>query len=864
MTETRRRVAMGLGAMLLACLAAGGQAPPKRVYLAVDDHTDYFWSADDETYRKAFIEMLDYYLDLADRTAKERPEHQSRFACDGSYWMWAYEKGKSPAEFQRLIDRIKDGHISVPLNALAVCLGGAPAEAVLRGMYYPGQIERRYGVRFRLAYAMENQTMPFGLGALWAGAGARWSWNGICGGDTRVPDAASRPHEIYWWAGPDGSRLLMRWHSMAVGNQHLGGYAEARNPAQVVDYVTTEAERNGFRQRYPYDVIGAFGKGWDDLKTLSDEFVRVAKAKTDETRTVIVSNEEDFFRDFEATYGDKLPTVSASFGNEWDSYCAAMAEVSARVKRAIEKLRAAEALATLVALKDPGFLAGRETARDLAWMDLGLFWEQNWGLVDRSGDLVEKRIRWQRRIASEIEAYVDALHADAQKALGKLIKKNGANGENVRFYAFNPLSWTRTDAADLPYADAAPVQAIDLTTGQEVPSQRVKLSGKEFLRILAQDVPPVGYKVFEIRSGAGKTFPDAARVIETDLENALYRVRLRDNGAITKLVDLTRGQREFVRPIGGRAINDLGPGKGRVEAENAGPVSVTLRATVAGPPARTTRLTLFRDSRRIDLRNEITQNFADVQVWSFGFNLDAPDVWHEEVGAIAHARLVTDGGHYAPRCARYDWLTLNHFADMTGATDGSGRSVGVTLSNADCYFMRLGQSTPRKLDTYTPQVSVLAGGRVAGDGRHGIRDQGGDSYFLQRFALATHDAYDPAAAMRFALEHQNPLVTGLVAGGGAYPDRSFSLLGLSDPGVLLWALKPAEEGLAAGLIARVWNVAANPTDFTLQMPFPLARARRTSHIETNVEDATTADGALSAHLAPQMIRTFRLFPAPPR
>jgi hypothetical protein len=38
---------------------------------------------------------------------------------------------------------IKSGHISVPLNALCVCLGGAPAEAVLRGMYYPGQIERR-------------------------------------------------------------------------------------------------------------------------------------------------------------------------------------------------------------------------------------------------------------------------------------------------------------------------------------------------------------------------------------------------------------------------------------------------------------------------------------------------------------------------------------------------------------------------------------------------------------------------------------------------------------------------------------------------------------------------------------------------
>ena len=39
----------------------------------------------------------------------------------------------------------------------------------------------------------------------------------------------------------------------------------------------------------------------------------------------------------------RTPTQAVTFGNEWDLYCAAMAEASARVKRAVEKLRAAEA-----------------------------------------------------------------------------------------------------------------------------------------------------------------------------------------------------------------------------------------------------------------------------------------------------------------------------------------------------------------------------------------------------------------------------------------------------------------------------------------------------------------------------------------
>ena len=174
------------------------QAESKRIYIAPDDHTDYLWTAYEETYRKAFIEMLDYYLDAADAT-EDNPSHlHSRWNCDGSFWMWIYERHKDPVQFQRLISRIRDGHISVPLNALVSCYGGVPAEAVFRGLYYSGRIERRYNLRFPLAVAMENQTLPYGLGALWAGAGARYSWRGICACATQIPDAGNRKHDIYW------------------------------------------------------------------------------------------------------------------------------------------------------------------------------------------------------------------------------------------------------------------------------------------------------------------------------------------------------------------------------------------------------------------------------------------------------------------------------------------------------------------------------------------------------------------------------------------------------------------------------------------------------------------------------------------
>ncbi len=106
-----------------------GQSQQKRIYIANDDHTDYLWSADENTYQNVFVNMLDFYIRKADSTIKNGlpSEQQSRFNCDGNFWIWAYEQNKTPVEMSKLIDKIKSGHISVPFNALVSCHGGTPA-----------------------------------------------------------------------------------------------------------------------------------------------------------------------------------------------------------------------------------------------------------------------------------------------------------------------------------------------------------------------------------------------------------------------------------------------------------------------------------------------------------------------------------------------------------------------------------------------------------------------------------------------------------------------------------------------------------------------------------------------------------------
>jgi len=856
---------------LVFALGAKAQAV-KRLYIANDDHTDYMWTGNEAQYDTAFVRMLDYYMRHIDSTRNNPPDFQARFNCDGSYWLRTYQKYRSPAQFDRLMGYVKSGHISSPLNTLVSTYGGQPTEAVLRGMYYAGQLERQYGLRFPLAVCMENQTLPMGLSSLWAGSGARYSWRGVCGCASRIPKAnlAHRSHQLYRYTGPDRQGVIMKWYNLIGENTGLGGYGETRpqhktlglagNLAQSIEDLTLLCDTISARSTYPYNVAGAFGYGWDDLSTfVSPAFTTAAQVGTTATRRVRVSNEEDFFRDVERSYPN-LPAESVSYGNEWDLYPASMNETTAEVRRATERLRTAEALASLVSLKNPAFLSDLTGARRQAWEAYGLYWEHDWtadGPVSR-----KERAEWQIKQKNSITAYVDSLYHRSVRAFGATLK---ATGTATRFYVFNPLSWTRSDVADFALPDASPRKVIDVSTNKEVPSQLIQKGRQTYVRIWAETIPSVGYKVYEVRKGSALRLPQAATVDGEVMQNRYYRLRLRRAGTISELVDRKAGNRSLVRPTNGRYVNDLGtvnPDAGNpVVVEQAGPVSVTLKAVSTDPVPHTVRVTLFANSPRIEIEDSIRANFGDVKTWSFSFDLTNPVTHHEELGAVLTAKKETRGGHYAARNARLDWLTFNHFADLTEpGRNGSG--YGVTLSNQDCSFFKLGQSTADSLWEASPVLHALAGGQVDGE-KLGIVNQHGNTAFRYQFALTTHAAgFDPVAAMRFSLEHQHPLVTGAVTGTvGHYPATSYSFLTITDPAVLLWSLNPAEDRpgqASAGLITRWWNLGNRPATPTFRFASPIGEAWHTSHLETDERPLAPARGALTDTMQQQQLKTYRL------
>jgi alpha-mannosidase len=843
-------------------------AQQKRLYIANDDHTDYMWTANESKYDTAFLRMLDFYLHQIDSTKNNEPDYQARFNTDGSIWLQVYEKYRTPAQFKKLIAAIKSGHISSPLNMLVSCYGAQPTEAVIRGMYYAGQLERKHNLRFTLAGSMENNTLPLGLASLWAGAGAKYSWKGIGGYGSQMSYEMrkTRRHQMYRYNGLDSSGVLMKWY--AYNEQKtapLGGYAECRliikykdvekDLGNVVNVLDKFCDTITPGSTYPYNVGGAFGFGHDDLETLiSNPFINAAKNNTNEARRVRVSNSEDFFIDFDRSY-PRVPAQSVTYGNEWDLLSASMNEISAKMRRSTEKLRAAEALATIVSLKDRKFMDQYATAKNLAWNTFGVYWEHNWtadGPVSRNS-----RADWQTRMQQNLSNYVDTLYNQSIIMLGSQLKSS----ENKSFFVFNPLSWVRNDYADIEYVDDEQLRVVERSTGSAVNSQVIFKNGKKYLRVQANEIPSVGYRVFEMETGKDEIIPDAATFKDGYFSNDFFKLKLTKSGVITALYDLKNGNRQLVKAHEGRYVNDLGSTDlndgAELVVENAGPVSVTIKAVSKNPMLHTVRVTLFANSPRIDIEDSIQANFGGVQSWAFSFDFDNPTTRHEELGAVLTAKLETRNGHYAKDNARYDWQTFNHFANLSEA------NYGITLSNTDCSFFKLGNSSLDSLWENASQIYALAGGnidkKVEDGGILGILNQHGNKDFLYNFSLNTHQgSFDPLEAMKFSLEHQNPFVAGIITGTSKGSSaNNFSLLNVNNPNLVLWSIKPSEDGIQNGLITRFWNMEAKESTADITLSAAIKQAWKTSHIETNEEKLKARGRQLTTASRAHQISTYR-------
>lgn len=811
------------------------EEPIKHLYLGNDTHTDLMWNGDEDEWYRYNLDMAKFYLRLGESTMNNPPESRSKWNYDVSWTLYMVEQRASKELFDRLIAQIKNGQASVPYNFVSAVYGASTLESTLRSFYYGGYLERTYEIPVELAIAQENATLPLGLASLWAGSGAKYSWKGVCNCATKINTVGERDQEIYWYTGLDGRNVLMKWYSNYGWNAELGGYAEMLEPTVAVQQMNALCDT----ERYPFLVAGAFGKGWDNIHNYAYDLVWGLGHRTLPGTKLHLSNQLDFFHHFEKEYGSDLPNVALAHGNEWDLNLASLAEVNATFRRSMEKLRTAEAMAAFVSIGEPDRFDDLQSLKTDFYYGLGVFNVHGWtadGPIDRHDFAT-----YMRRQQQKVTDYVDVLYSQAAKALAE----NVFAEDNNIVYLFNPLNWDRDELIDIP-ADG-PMSVWDKMSDKRLESVNVTKNSQNYIRVLVKDIPPVGYKLLQLIEGNDASDNVPFTVSGQEIETPFYKVQLTKSGAIRSLYDKTI-QKEWTKGLL-NYLDNRDPKAGEdMEVLFKDNHCLTILCRSEHPVKHDCRITLYAHTPRIDIQNRILENFDDPLHWSFDFRVDKAEVWHEEVGAIIKAKTALNGGHYADRMARYDYLTLNHFLNV-----GNNRQ-SITLSNRDCLFFRLGDSTPTFLDQQSATVHVLAGGQV--NDNLGVIAQDGDSLFHQDFSVMPHHyAFDAAISMRLALEHQNPVVVEPVTPGGKWVEKNRSLLKIEMPDVILWTLKPAED---AGLIARMWNLNPAPVLTTVECFKGIKTASIATHVETDIDQLESVKNTLSVQLNQQQLQTMRL------
>jgi alpha-mannosidase len=828
-----------LAVLLFSRLTVDGQETVKHLYLANDTHTDLMWNGDEDDWYGYNLDMAKFYLTLGEESGDRLPEARSKWNYDVAWTLYMLEKRTPEAFFNRIIEQLKNGQASVPYNFTLAVYGASSLESILRSFYFGGHLERRYGIDIDLAVCQENATLPLGLASLWAGSGAKYSWRGVCNCATQVNTVGYRDHEIYWYTGLDGSRILMKWYSNFGWNAELGGYSEMLEPTVAV----LQMDSLCGSKRYPYSIAGAFGKGWDNIHNYSYDLLWGLKHRTLPNTKLFLSNESDFFQDFESHYGENLPEVTLSFGNEWDLNLASLAEVSGKLKRSMEKLRTAEAMAAFVSVDDSSMLDVLKQKKEDFLYGIGVYNLHGWtadGPVNRH-DFAS----YMRHQQQKVTAYADALYALSASEMGKRIN---ADGLDHMVFVFNALNWERKGMVDIPLEKEFN-GVRDPESGDLIVGHIVEKEGSKFLRIFVDKIPSTGYRVYQLSNGIpgeNHRFQFTGNTLETPY----YIARITRSGAISSLFDKQRGK-DWAEGL----LNDLGSSHhdngDDVLVVERGEQFIALLCRSEDPVKHQSLITFYADDPRVDIQNIIQQNFDDLLHNSFHFNIEDPEVWHEETGAVIMAKLASAGGHYADRMARYDYLTLNHFVNA-----GNDRE-SITLSNADCLFFRLGNSTPGHLDMNSSTVHVLVGGQVNKDQNLGIIKQDGDTLFHQNFSLLPHDhAFDAGESMRFALEHQTPLSAGFVSPGGKWPGKMHSFLKTDDDNVILWALKPGEEG---GLTMRLWNMGSGPVASMTSFSRNIQKAFYATHVETNIASIPSRGNSVALSFNQHQLKTYRIW-----
>ncbi|MHC1768661.1 MAG: hypothetical protein AB9869_31005 [Verrucomicrobiia bacterium] len=881
-------------ALALSCFALGPVLPARGevsdVVVVFKTHFDIgytdFASNVVQRYRTS---MIDQALAVVDQNRAMPPAQQFVWTIPG--WPMARIaedwSGQTEERQRRILEAFKSGRFATHALPFSTHTELLEMEDLVHGIGYASRLARAASLPLpRDAKMTDVPCHSWFMPTLLRHAGVDFLHLG-CNAASRSPEVPP----LFWWEGPDGSRLLTMYSA--------SGYGTGLVPAKDWPHKTWLALiHTGDNHGPPRP---------DEVATLLAE----AAQKLPNVR-VRIGRLSDFADALLAEKPD-LPVIRGDMPDTW-IHGPMCDPDGARLARTLRPLISTSA--TLDTLMDAWGLDAPDVAPALAAAAENslLYGEHTWGgafswVTQYSakkrlayGDewkALRAQGKYDRLEASweEHSAYIRKAESAVKPALESQLRTlaAGVKRDGPRIVVFNPLPWTRTGLVTLSM-EGIDAEAVEPAEGGELSALDRRGAEGTFV---ARDIPPLGYRTYVPTEPGRPTTALKGDVQSGVLESPYFQAKIDPaRGTVRSLIDKASGRElidhsapeglgqflyerfdsnqvqrfvtDYVKITADWATNELGKPNLPLSSEvpyqalspanfqvaiRKGALSVTAQMDAAPQrmlPATTTRLILYRDLPFADVEITLHQKAADP--WPeagwlcFPLNVVEPRYHLGRLGSIIDpAKDIVPG-------ANRHLLALN-----TGlcATDSSGTGVGlcpldnpiVSLDEPGCWkFSR--DDVPKRSRVYvnlfnnqwTTNFRLWNGGT-----------------WTARVRLWTVDRYAPANALITpSMEARFPLLAAAAGGGaGRLP---LTQTGLRITGARAYAVLGANSD-GPGSVLRLWEQSGVSGECVVQLPDGMRLARvQPVDLRGTPRGAPIPlrDGAFSAHLKAFAPAVFRL------
>ncbi|RLG96120.1 hypothetical protein DRO37_00080 [Candidatus Bathyarchaeota archaeon] len=780
---------------------------------------------------------------------------------------------KDPKKVELLLDLIRDGRIEVGAAWDDVYTGLLGYEDINR-LFYPGKVlQKMYNISMSTAIMNDLPGYSWGLPQAMNRSGIKYFLTGInyfkdyWRSGTSIP----RGHLPFYWEGPDGSRVLT-WIS-------FGGYWEGEcctddPPQWWLNHPKYEKMRSQVRKmvyrwenihNYPYDaLLVMFAHDYANSSWPINALRNIRRwNKEGNNPKIIVATPSEFFSYMEKKYKGNFKVYSGDWTADWNlNKQRVYPWGTAAYRWTRDHLTVAEKIWSInTILYNAAY--PKEEFSDIYRL---LFTWLDHTESPHSGKHKFTEEEMRRDITARNELILSSyrrIRSLLDAGFKLLLSGIEASGSSI--VVFNPLSWMRTDIVTLKLNDSllsGDFQIIDSTSGLSIPCQ-IDLQ-ESTVTFIAENVPPIGYKKFDIVWVKAPPLPNRVSASGNILENEFFRVTVDPNdGSIVSIVDKETG-RELVNKASNYRFNQLWSSSGgKHEAVSSG--DVRLRA-VSGPvmgkiivehtgsPFLRSEYILYSGIKRLKIKNVLNRTalgsarIGDAIYYyvTFPFNLSIEKTYLRT--EMANHFLLWSGEDHLPGAYR------NHFLNQHCFDLNEAESYGVTIGTKETYANTFVQAGLHGwVRDWAPSEATWINTLLMVKDQYYTTDHGwisfdwepdaGETLTYQYSIWSYSGPFNPINASRLGWEFNVPLMAGIVLEGQSGPLKSpvMSFLNVDRKNVQIVTVKMAEFGKAGEFIVRLQEISGDEGTVRLYSFVPVEEARLVSITEDDAGISIPAD-----------------------